>query len=351
MNERTRSEVNQQAPLLEIDQLKVLSRTQAELVRQVSLTVHKGEIVGLVGESGCGKSMTALAVSGLLPEGIRVGQGTMRFQGRDLEGMSRSERRSLNGRQIGIVFQDAMAALNPTMRVGGQISELLKLHTNLKRSERKGRALSTMRDVGLEQPERLYRRYPHELSGGQRQRVLIAMAVITRPPLLIADEPTTALDASVQDQILELLLNISRKDDVAILYISHDLGTVKRLCDRVCVLYAGIPAETGPTMDVLHSPKHEYTKMLLQSVPTPNKKGQKLSAIPGRLPDSRGPATCCLFADRCPRAFDRCHNEVPATRVVGPGHTAACFLNEIGTDGDRDKKTDSITKEEANDDS
>jgi oligopeptide/dipeptide ABC transporter ATP-binding protein len=292
------------------------------------LSVQRGEIVGLVGESGCGKSMTALAVSGLLPEGIHISRGFIRFGGKDLAELSGRERRALNGSRIGIVFQDAMAALNPTMRVGRQIAEVLKIHTDVSAAERRERTLKTMADVGLEQPERLMRRFPHELSGGQRQRVLIAMAVITRPPLLIADEPTTALDVGVQDQILKMLAKICRRENMAILYISHDLSTVRRLCDRVCVLYAGMPAETGPTAELLQDPKHEYTRMLLQAIPTPDKKGQRLSAIPGRLPDNRGPAEHCLFADRCPQAFDRCRQEVPPTRTVHPQHTAACFLNE-----------------------
>lgn len=315
--------------LLEIDHLKVLSATNAELVRDVSLTIHEGEIVGLVGESGCGKSITALTVAGLLPPGIRPGSGRVVFQGRDITCLPPAERRKLNGNSIGMVFQDALSALNPTMRVGRQICEVLRLHSDLNKAGRVKRVIETMLAVGLQQPKEIFRRFPHELSGGQRQRVLIAMALINRPALLIADEPTTALDVAVQAQILELIREINRTAGVSVLFISHDLSTVRRLCDRVEVLYAGIPAETGPTEDILKRPAHVYTRMLLDAIPTPDKKYKRLSAIPGRLPDSRGTATHCMFADRCPAALPICKTALPPVREVRPGHFAACFLNEL----------------------
>lgn len=315
-------------PLLEVKSLKVLSGGGRELVRDVSLTVNPGEILGLVGESGCGKSMTALAVAGLLPRGITVGRGSIHFAGQDLSELSTAERRELNGDRIGMVFQDALAALNPLQKVGKQISELLLLHTDLDHAARRKCTYETMRAVGLNQAEELADRYPHELSGGQRQRVLIAMAIIAHPQLLIADEPTTALDVAVQDQILDVLRKISLEEGVGILYISHDLGTVRRLCDRVCVLYAGMVAETGPTEVVLSQPAHEYTKMLLAALPTPDKRGKRLSSIAGRLPDTRGPARNCLFSERCPVALPRCRQEIPAMKSVGEQHCAACFLNK-----------------------
>ncbi|NLL65029.1 MAG: ABC transporter ATP-binding protein [Clostridiaceae bacterium] len=318
--------------LLQIEHLKVQSFTGAELVRDVSFTVADGEIVGLVGESGCGKSITALTVAGLLPEGIRPTRGRVVFDHVDMVTLSRQERRALNGSRIGMVFQDALTALNPLLPVGHQIGEVLKIHTDMNRIERRKRVLEVMSAVDLPNPEELSRRYPHELSGGQRQRVLIAMAVINNPSLLIADEPTTALDSVVQGQILALLKDINSKEQVSILFISHDLSTVRRLCDRVVVLYAGIPAEIGTTAQVLARPAHVYTELLLAAIPTPDKRGQTLAQIPGQVADDRGPVTFCPFAPRCPKAISRCRKELPELREVEPGHWVACFLAEGGYD-------------------
>ena len=314
--------------LLTVDRLKVQASGGAELVRDVSFTVRPGEIMGLVGESGCGKSITALTVAGLLPAGIRPTAGRVIYEGTDLTGLSFQERRALNGRSIGMVYQDALTALNPLMRVGKQIEEVLSAHTDLSRTSRYQRTLETMRRVGLPDRPSLYKRYPHELSGGQRQRVLLAMAIVNRPRLLIADEPTTAIDVVVQRQIIELLKDINRQDGVSILFISHDIKTVKRLCDRLTVLYAGMTAESGPPDLVTKAPAHYYTKMLLKAVLTPERRGKKLVGIEGSLPRYRGEAEYCLFADRCPAAQAICRDKVPPLRSLSTKdrHMAACFM-------------------------
>ncbi|NLM18872.1 MAG: ABC transporter ATP-binding protein [Clostridiaceae bacterium] len=312
--------------ILKVEHLKVVSTQGAELVRDVSLKIKPGEIVGLVGESGSGKSISTMAIAGILPEGISVAQGNIFFNGQDITRISAQERCKINGNKLGIIYQDASQSLNPLIRIGKQIDEVLKIHTNLNLKERRERVYGTMRAVNLSQVEKLARRYPHELSGGQRQRVLIAMAIINNPELLIADEPTTALDVSVKAQIIKLikLINLSRR--ASVLYISHDFSTVKKLCDRVYVLYQGIPVEVGATTQIIKQPQHMYTKLLLESIPSPEKRGQRLLTMKARTRDYRGPATNCLFADRCPKVFERCRQELPDMYEVCNDHQAACFL-------------------------
>ncbi|HHU52795.1 MAG TPA: ABC transporter ATP-binding protein [Clostridiaceae bacterium] len=312
--------------ILQVEHLKVVSAQGAELVRDVSLKIKPGEIVGLVGESGSGKSISTMAIAGILPEGISIAQGNIYFNGQDITHISTRDRCKINGNKLGIIYQDASQSLNPLIRIGKQIDEVLKIHTDLSPQERRNRVYGTMRAVNLPDVKKLAKRYPHELSGGQRQRVLIAMAIINNPELLIADEPTTALDVSVKAQIIELikLINFSRK--ASVLYISHDFSTVKELCDRVYVLYQGIPVEVGETMQITEQPQHMYTKLLLESIPTPEKRGRHLLTMKARTRDYRGPATNCLFADRCPKVFERCRQEVPDMYEVCNGHQAACFL-------------------------
>ena len=230
----------------------------------------------------------------------------------------------INGNKLGIIYQDASQSLNPLIRIGKQIDEVLKIHTDLSPQERRNRVYGTMRAVNLPDVKKLAKRYPHELSGGQRQRVLIAMAIINNPELLIADDPTTALDVSVKAQIIELikLINFSRK--ASVLYISHDFSTVKELCDRVYVLYQGIPVEVGETMQITEQPQHMYTKLLLESIPTPEKRGRHLWTMKARTRDYRGPATNCLFADRCPKVFERCIRSTDMYKYAMV--ISACFL-------------------------
>lgn len=268
--------------ILKLDRLKVTTKLGSELVRSVSLKIRPGEIVGLVGESGAGKSITAMSIAGLLPEGIAVSQGSIQFKGREISQLSKKDRQQINGRELGIIYQDAAQALNPLMRVGRQVGESLRIHTDMGKDEIKARVIGTMRAVQLPRPELLYQAYPHELSGGQRQRILIAMAIINNPDLLIADEPTTALDVSVKNQILDLIRLIQQTKGNSILYISHDLDTVSRICDRVYVLYDGVPIEEGRVEDVMAKPSHPYTKLLLASRPRLAKRGQKLFAGPSQ---------------------------------------------------------------------
>ena len=314
--------------ILKVEHLKVVSVQGAELVRDVSLDIKPGEIVGLVGESGSGKSISTMAIEVILPEGISIAQGNIFFNGQDITRISTQKRSKINGNKLAIIYQDASQSLNPLIRIGKQIDEVLKIHTDLSPNERRDRVYGTMRAVNLSHVEKLAQRYPHELSGGQRQRVLIAMAIINNPELLIADEPTTALDVSVKAQIIELikLINFSRK--ASVLYISHDFSTVKKLCDRVYVLYQGIPVEVGATTQINKQPQHMYTKLLLESIPTPEKRGKRLLTMKAGSRDYRGPATNCLFAERCPKVFERCHQELPDMYEVCDDHQAACFLLE-----------------------
>ncbi len=312
--------------ILSVQNLKVTSFSGAELVRDISLSIKQGEIVGLVGESGSGKSISAMAIAGLLPEGISVSQGQVVFQNEEITYLKPNQRKDINGKRIGIIYQDASQALNPLMRIGQQIGEVLKIHHMMKQKERKARVIGTMKAVNLPNPEELYNRYPHELSGGQRQRVLIAMAIINNPELLIADEPTTALDATVRTQILDLIQAINQSKQNSILYISHDLSTVKKLCDRVYVLYAGMVVEIGSTEQIIKHPQHVYTQQLLASIPTKEKRGKILLQMKPKIKDLRGPAKSCLFAERCPYAMDVCWQKIPPMYQVEEGHQAACFL-------------------------
>ena len=260
--------------LLDIQHLSVVfhdQETAFEAVDDVSLQVDKGEIVGIVGESGSGKSMTAHALMGLIKRSNVKISGKALFDGADLLAMSREELRGYQGEELSIIFQEPMTSLNPTMRIGRQVEESLRIHTKLTRAQRKEQALRAMELAELDQPEKLWRCYPHELSGGMRQRVMIASALASRPQLLIADEPTTALDVTIQAEILKTLAEINRKEGTAILFISHDLGVIRTLCHRVLVMQEGLIVEEGPVDEVFHHPKQEYTKRLIAARPTRRK--------------------------------------------------------------------------------
>lgn len=254
--------------MLRINDLHVkFLTTGKEAVRGISFNIQPGERWGLVGESGSGKSVTAMAITGLIERSIVEMRGQVLFEGRDFTKCSRSDLRSIHGKDIGMVFQEPMTSLNPLMRVGKQIEETLKIHTDIPPEERKRLALEAMEQVGLPEPEITYNKYPHQLSGGQRQRAIIASAMIIRPKLLVCDEPTTALDVTVQKQILELLYELSEKYNVAILLISHDLNVVRRLCENVAVMFKGEIVEQGSTEDIFHNPKDDYTKRLIAAIP------------------------------------------------------------------------------------
>lgn len=292
-------------------------------VKDVTLHVASGEMVALVGESGCGKTLTALATLGLLPLGARVSRGKILLGGTELGGLAQDQWDRYRGKDLAMIFQEPMTALNPLMKVGRQVGEAARMHGAGKEEARR-RALEAMAQVGLPDPERLYEEYPHQLSGGMRQRVMIAMALINRPRLLVADEPTTALDVTIQAQIMELLQQMNRELGTAVLLISHDLGVVRRLCSRVYLMYAGSLVEWGSTEEVLASPLHPYTKGLLDSIPSWEKRGTPLSSIPGAVPAleerrSQG----CPFYDRCPRRREVCQ-EKPLPLAVRGTQGARC---------------------------
>ena len=292
-------------------------------VKDVTLHVAPGEMVALVGESGCGKTLTALATLGLLPLGARVSRGKILLGGTELGGLAQDQWDRYRGKDLAMIFQEPMTALNPLMKVGRQVGEAARMHGAGKEEARR-RALEAMAQVGLPDPERLYEEYPHQLSGGMRQRVMIAMALINRPRLLVADEPTTALDVTIQAQIMELLQQMNRELGTAVLLISHDLGVVRRLCSRVYLMYAGSLVEWGSTEEVLASPLHPYTKGLLDSIPSWEKRGTPLSSIPGAVPAleerrSQG----CPFYDRCPRRREVCR-EKPLPLAVRGTQGARC---------------------------
>ncbi|MET7966308.1 ABC transporter ATP-binding protein [Micromonospora sp. NPDC005305] len=321
------------APLISLTDLRLTLGRGAgavDLVRGVSLDVPRGTTVAVVGESGSGKSLTAVSMMGLLPPGVTVGGGDIVFDGTPVARLTEREWQPLRGRQLGMIFQDPLSALNPCIRVGDQIAEMFRLRAGLGRREARDRAVESMVEVGIPDAERRARSYPHEFSGGMRQRVMIAMALSLQPQLLIADEPTTALDVTVQAQIMRLLMARKQARGLTMILISHDLGVVSRSADSVVVMYAGRVVESGPSREVLTRPAHPYTIGLMRSVPDRRRPGAALEAIPGQPPDPRTVPSGCAFHPRCPMAQDRCRTEVPVLRPVGPARASAChFADEV----------------------
>ncbi len=296
-------------------------------VGDISFQINRGEILGLIGESGCGKSLTALAIAGLLPpKTVSISAGEIIYGGVDLRKLTREEMRKIQGREIAMVFQEPMTAFNPLLPIGKQIGESLKNHFALPASQVKAEVLRVLGKVGLPASEDFYYRYPHQLSGGMRQRAMIAMAVICQPGLVIADEPTTALDVTIQAQIIELLKEINRQTETTILFISHDLGIVSGFCDRVAVIYGGNIVEEGNVPDLFFHPVHEYTKGLLGAIPGREKRGQKLANIPGRIPPLTEEKSGCPFAPRCAKAVARCFLEKPPLVSLRSGQRVYCHL-------------------------
>lgn len=319
------------APLLWVQNLTVgiqRGKTVLTAVDDISFTVRPGEIVGIVGESGCGKSLTALSITGLLPAAARKVGGTVLFDGENLDALSEKAYSRIRGNAISTIFQEPMTSLNPLMRIGRQIAEPLVLHGHKNDRKVREQVLDIMGKVGLPQPEKLLQAYPHQLSGGMRQRVMIASAIICRPKLLIADEPTTALDVTIQAQILELLKDINRSLGTAILFISHDLGVISQICDRVLVMYAGRLVEEGSTRNIFWHPVHEYTKGLMESIPTKEQKGRALVNIPGRVPSIEDTHFGCPFAPRCSVVREECLTEVPPSLRLSESHSVCCFATK-----------------------
>ena len=316
-------------PLLEVENLHVHFMTRrgtVEAVRGVSLAVHPGETLGIVGESGSGKSVTAQAAMGLVNVPGRIVGGDIRWRGRSLFGPA-GERYAgtVRGRKMSIIFQDPMTSLNPVFTVGTQICEVLTHHLNMTRRQAMARARELMHLVGINAPDRRLRQFPHEFSGGMRQRVMIAMALACEPELLIADEPTTALDVTIQAQILELIAELQQKLGLGVILITHDLGVVAGLCHRVAVMYAGRVVEQGEAEALFDRPAHPYTQGLLRSTPRLDEIRDRLIAIDGAPPNMIGPPSGCAFRARCPAAADRCADHDPVLTEVGSGRLAACF--------------------------
>ena len=321
------------APLLEVDGLKTYFYTRDGIVRAVdgvSFTVFPGETLAVVGESGCGKSVTSLSILRLIasPPGRIIG-GRLLFQGRDLLGLSEDEMRKVRGNEISMIFQEPMTSLNPVLTIGRQITEALVLHRGMSRAQALERAVEMLTLVNIPDAARRIGQYPHQLSGGMRQRVMIAMALACNPRLLIADEPTTALDVTIQAQILDLMRGLKEKTGAAIVLITHDLGVVAEMAQRVVVMYAGRKVEEAAVDDLFARPRHPYTEGLLNSIPRLAEAGAagrpRLTEIPGTVPSLTEEVAGCVFAPRCSYAKERCRREYPPLEEKAPGHLAACW--------------------------
>jgi peptide/nickel transport system ATP-binding protein len=318
------------APLLEIDNLHTEIRMKQATVRAVdgvSLHIEPGETLGVVGESGCGKTMTALSIMNLLPVGGRISKGSIRLEGRDIGGLGDEDMRTVRGNEIGMIFQDPLTSLNPTMTVGRQIAEAVILHREVSKQEANDRAVEVLELVGLPKAKERIGEYPHQFSGGMRQRVMIAMALACEPKLLIADEPTTALDVTIQKQILELIDELRLRLRMSVMLVTHDLGVIAGRADRVVVMYAGEIAETTDTRTLFANPRHPYTEALFQALPDKAvEHHERLYSIPGTPPDLTRPPAACRFQPRCRYAKDRCSQEEPILLGETPGHQFACFF-------------------------
>lgn len=322
--------------LLEVQNLKTSFHTRNGIVRavdDVSFGVDKGETLGIVGESGSGKSVTCYSLMGLIPQPPgRIEGGRALFDGVDLLRCRPAELRAIRGKRVAMIFQDPMTSLNPYLRIEEQLIEPLLIHEKLDRRRARQIAVKALKDVGIQDAANRIRGYPHEFSGGMRQRVMIAMAMITKPDLLIADEPTTALDVTVQAQIMELIKREQAANGTAVILISHDLGVVAGFCDRVLVMYAGHVVETASTREIFYEPRHPYNRALQRSRPTGEMKGTELYTIPGMPPDLAKPISGCAFAPRCEHATDACRTGEVRLQPVGNGHQTACIRvqrNEI----------------------
>ncbi|MGG2089357.1 ABC transporter ATP-binding protein [Priestia aryabhattai] len=302
---------------------------QVQAVRGVSFDLHKGETLAIVGESGCGKSVTSQSIMRLIPTPPgRITSGSILFKGQDLTKLSEKKMRDIRGADISMIFQDPMTALNPTLRVGEQIAENIMQHENISKEKAKEKAFEMLELVGIPNPKERLKQYPHEFSGGMSQRIVIAMALVCNPEVLIADEPTTALDVTIQAQILELFKDIQQKTDVSIVLITHDLGVVAQVADRVAVMYAGKIVEIGTRRDIFYTPQHPYTKGLLRSVPRLDLYESELVPIAGSPPDLFAPPSGCSFAPRCPYVMEVCDRMYPVSTELKESHQVHCWLQD-----------------------
>lgn len=314
--------------LLSVKNLEINFKTARGIhkaLQNVSFDVKRGEIFGVVGETGCGKTITGLSILRLLPRSATI-RGEIMFEDKNLLDLSEAEMDAVRGGRISMIFQDPTSSLNPVFSIGEQIMRVVRQHLKLDAKDARAQAEESLSAVGLADVKRVMTSYPYQLSGGQLQRVMIAMALACRPSLLIADEPTTALDVTIQAQILNLLRDLQKKFDLSIVLITHNLGVVAQACDRMAVLYAGTVAETSSTHFMYDSPHHPYSQGLLNAIPRPGSRGQRMAAIPGTVPSNPGEIIGCAFAPRCSFAFERCTVEKPPLKSVGESHESACFL-------------------------
>ncbi|EGT2203919.1 ABC transporter ATP-binding protein [Clostridioides difficile] len=315
--------------LIEVKDLKVYFHTDKGIVKSVngvSFNINEGETIGIVGESGCGKSVTAMSLMKLLPTS-KIEGGEIIFQGKDILKMNENELMRIRGNEISMIFQEPMTSLNPAFTVGSQIIEGIMLHQDLSKEEAKKKVIDMIKLVEIPRAEEIYNSYPHELSGGMRQRIMIAMALSCNPKLLIADEPTTALDVTIQAQILDIMKNIKEKLNTSIMMITHDLGVVVEMCDKVVVMYAGKIIEVAEVVELFKNPKHPYTIGLLKSKPVLGKnKDKRLYSIPGQVPNPIGIPDSCYFSDRCEKVCDKCRTQIPPLIELNSGHSIACWL-------------------------
>ncbi|MED3623109.1 ABC transporter ATP-binding protein [Neobacillus thermocopriae] len=319
--------------LLEVKNLQTafeIDGTYYNAVDNVSFKVKPGQIVGVVGESGCGKSVMSLSIMQLLPKGIgKVKSGEIIFDGFHLENMSESQMNKIRGKDVSMIFQEPMTSLNPVFTIGYQLQEVLFNHMKISKKEARQKSIALLKSVGISRPEKIVDEYPHQLSGGMRQRVMIAIAIACQPKLLIADEPTTALDVTVQAQILELLKKIQKVNDMAIILITHDLGVVAEMCDEVMVMYAGKIVERTNVDSLFYNPKHPYTSLLLGAIPKMDQEEERLSSIQGMVPSLINmPTSGCRFANRCPMAMPECSTTTPLLAENEEGHEVACLQYE-----------------------
>lgn len=318
--------------ILEIKNLHTYFYTDSGVIKSVDgvdIELREGTTLGIVGESGSDKSVTALSVMGLLMGTTgKVAEGEILFEGRDLTKLDDEERRKMRGEKISMIFQEPMTSLNPVMKIGDQITECILMHNNISKQEAWDKAVEMLKLTGVPRVERMMKEYPFQLSGGQRQRVMIAMALVCKPKILIADEPTTALDVTIQAQILDLMENLKQKTGTSILFITHDLGVVAEVCDDVVVMYSGRVVEKGDVRSIFASPSHPYTRGLLASIPKLGECAEELESIPGNVPNPKYMPQGCKFAPRCSCAFDKCREEEPGFYDVGEGHMSRCWLCE-----------------------
>jgi peptide/nickel transport system ATP-binding protein len=314
-------------------------KTSFNAVDGISFEVAKGETLGIVGESGCGKSVTSLSIMGLIKSPGKVSGELIDFDGVNLLDLSKKDMRNLRGNEMSMIFQEPMTSLNPVYSIGDQIGESLKIHKKVKGKERKEKVIELLKQVGIPRPAEIYHNYPHQLSGGMRQRIMIAMAMACDPKLIIADEPTTALDVTIQAQILELIKELQVQKGMSMILITHDLGVVSEVCDRLVVMYAGKVVETGPVKEVLSNPAHPYTKGLLASLPKKGHNEKRLPYIQGQVPAPINWGKGCRFADRCPYAMNHCHTAMPPLFKVNDRLESACWLY---SDGEEERSHDLI---------